>query len=194
MRNVSMLLIECKQELRSKPYGARPFLGVRMATNRDRKTFGGLPPSYNFILNPFPNERFTSCPGCREKTGQRKGPLAIHIDPRIMIGLDYTNRYCTRCDLLIGHKHEIEHLLTERFREIAPEIVGNDYLIFGTIKKKAWQENKLEPKPIHEMAAHMSDFKDYRLLSMTRGGWYPEAQKPPFRIPPESKEWVKHKG
>ncbi len=165
-----------------------------MASNRNRPRFGNLPPSYNFILNPFPDERFTICPGCKEKTGQRKRPLVIHIDPGILIGLNYENRYCKRCDLLIAHKHEVEHLLTGMFRESAPEIVGNDYLIFGTIEKKAWRENMVKPKPVHAMTAHMSDFKDYRQLSMTRAGWYPEAQDPPLAKAPESKEWVKHKG
>jgi len=46
-----------------------------------------------------------------------------------LIALNYTCRYCKSCDLLIAHKHEIEHLLTNLFSQIEPETVGNEYLI-----------------------------------------------------------------
>ena len=162
-----------------------------MARKEKKKGFGDLPPKYNFSLNPYPDMRFTSCPQCRAKTGQRKLPLLIHIDPIILIALNYTNRYCKRCDLLIGHKHEIDHYLTEMFRGIEPEIVGNAYLIFGTVEKKAWRENMRQPKPLPELRAHISDFKSYEELRMTMGGWFLEGQEPPVMEPPESTEWVK---
>ena len=56
--------------------------------------FGELPPKYNFVLNPYPDERLYRCPYCGEKTGQRKHPLLIHIDPSHLIALNYTCRYC----------------------------------------------------------------------------------------------------
>jgi len=43
--------------------------------------FGKLPPQYTFILNPYADARFTRCPGCNQKTKQRKLPLFIHVDP-----------------------------------------------------------------------------------------------------------------
>ena len=163
-----------------------------MARTREQTRFGDLPPRYNFSLNPYPDMRFTTCPQCRSKTGQRKLPLLIHIDPRTLIALNYTNRYCRRCDLLIGHKHEIEHYLTEMFRQMDPDSIGNDYLIFATVAKKAWREGMLEPKQLGEMRAHTSDFKRYEELRMTRGGWYREGQEPPVMEPPPSTEWLKH--
>jgi hypothetical protein len=80
---------------------------------KSRQTpFGELPRKHNFVLNPYPDERVSRCPYCEQKTGQRKVPLFIHIDPHYPIALNYTCRYCKSCDLLIAHKHEIEHLLT----------------------------------------------------------------------------------
>jgi hypothetical protein len=38
--------------------------------------------------------------------------------------------------MLIGHRHEIEHYLTELFLKIDPVVIGNDYLVFGTVEKK----------------------------------------------------------
>ena len=150
-----------------------------------------MPPQYHFALNPYPTMRFTSCPQCQAKTGQRKLPLLIHIDPRVLIALNYTNRYCKRCDFLIAHKVEIEHLLTHMFRGVEPEIVGNEYQVFATVDKKAWRENMQQPKPLPELRAHISDFKSYEELRMTMGGWFREGLEPPVMEPPPSVEWVK---
>ncbi len=78
-----------------------------MDKNATRQQFGYLPPKYNFSLNSYPEIRFSKCPDCQNKTGQRKLPLLIHIDPKNLIALNYTNRYCDHCDMLIGHKDEI---------------------------------------------------------------------------------------
>jgi hypothetical protein len=163
-----------------------------MAKRRRNETrFGDVPPKYNFALNPYPDLRFTSCPRCRAKTGQRKLPLLIHVEPGVPIALNYTNRYCKRCELLIGHKHEIEHHLTELFRDIGPELVGNRYLIFATVEKKAWRENMRQPRPVLELRAHVSDFKRYEELRMTMAGWFPKGQEPPVMKPVASTEWVR---
>ena len=163
-----------------------------MAKQKETTRFGDLPPHYHFSLNPYPDMRFTSCPRCRAKTGQRKLPLLIHIDPRVLIALNYTNRYCPRCDLLIAHKHEIEHLLTRMFRHYDPEVIGNDYLIIGTVEKKAWCEGLKHPKAPAEILPHAHDFKlYYQELRMTQPGWYGPDQEPSIMEPPPSQLWVK---
>ena len=155
--------------------------------------FGGLPPRYNFALNPYPDMRVSSCPLCKHKTGQRKIPLLIHVDPLQLIALNYTCRYCRACDLLIAHKHEIEHLLTSLFSRMAPEAVGNDYLILGMVEKTTWREGLQRPKAVAEMLPHASDFISYSEIRSTQAGWYKDDQEPPVREPPPSQEWVKSK-
>ena len=162
-----------------------------MKENKGREHFGNLPPKYNFSFNPYPEFRFYKCPVCHEKTSQRKLPLLIHIDPKNLIALSYTNRFCQRCDTLIGRKDEIEHHLTELFSKINPEIIGNNYLLIGTVEKKAWLENLSQPKPFTEMCQHVHDFKHYEELRMTMGGWFLEDQIPPTMKPPPSTEWKK---
>ncbi len=162
-----------------------------MEKNDVRKQFGYLPPKYNFSLNPYPELRFSRCPDCHNKTGQRKLPLLIHIEPKSLIALNYTNRYCHRCDMLIGHKHEIEHYLTEMFLKINPEVIGNYYLVFGTVEKIAWRENMNQSKSFNEMLHHINDFKNYQNIRMTMAGWFPEGQETPVMEPPPSTEWVK---
>jgi len=135
--------------------------------------------------------RFTSCPHCGTKTGQRKLPLLIRVDPDTLTLFNYTNRYCKRCDLLIAHKHDIEHHLTRTFRVINPQQIGNFYLIFATVEKKAWQKSKKQHLSTAEIRAASMDFKSYEDLRMTAAGWFPKGQKPPVMTPPASTEWGK---
>lgn len=160
-----------------------------------RSSIDKLPKKYNFVLNPYPDMRVSRCPFCDGKTGQRKLPLFIHIDPDYPIALNYTCRYCRHCDLLIAHKHELEHLLTEMFRRANPAVIGNKYLVMGTVDKKAWREGLTQPKPAAEMLdEHTSVFKTYyQELRSTRPGWYPEGVEPPVMPPPPSTEWLKRK-
>jgi hypothetical protein len=154
-----------------------------------------LPRQYNFVLNPYPDERLSRCPYCRGKTGQRKVPLFIHVDPHYPIALNYTCRYCKKCDLLIAHKHEIERLLTQMFIHSNPAIIGNEYMIMGTVDKKAWREGLKQAKLAADViSSHLSVFKTfYQELRHTQVGWYPEGQEPPIQEPPPSEEWVKAK-
>jgi len=157
-----------------------------------KSRFGGLALKYNFVLNPYPDQRLFRCPYCSRKSGQRKVPLLIHVDPLHLIVLNYTCRFCQHCDLLIAHKHEIEHLLYNLFSQLAPERIGNGYLIIGTAEKNAWREGLKQPKLVEEMLPHVHDFKRYyQELRMTQPGWYRDDQEPPVMEPPELQEWVK---
>ncbi len=158
---------------------------------KQKTRFGELEPKYKFALNPYPDQRFSKCPHCGQKTGQRKRPLLIHIDPMHLVALNYTCRYCSRCDMLIAHQHEIERLLTHLFAERDPAVIGNDYLILGTAERKAWREGLNQPTSVPEMRAHIHDFKSYHTIQMSQGGWFPAGQKPPLRTPPPSEDWVK---
>jgi hypothetical protein len=154
--------------------------------------FGGLPPKYGFMLNPYPGERVYSCPVCEQKIRQRKIPILIHIVPKSLIVLNYTCRYCPNCELLIAHKHEIEHYLTALFSQQAPNVIGNDYLAIGTVEKSVWQEGVKQHKAITELLPHTSDFaRYYDELQVTKGGRYQADQEPPILEPPASQEWIK---
>ena len=108
--------------------------------------------------------------------------------------INYTCWYCKDCDLLIAHKHEIEHILTAMFLEVDPQIIGNDYLIIGTVEKETWREGSKQPLSMNEMLLHASDFATYdNELRLTQPGWYGTNQEPPIMEPPESQEWVKSK-
>ena len=160
-------------------------------TKKRKIQIGYLEAKYHFSLNPYPELKFSKCPVCEKKTGQRKLPLLIHIEPHIMIALNYTNRYCPRCDALIGHKHEIEHYLTELFTQNDLSIIGNKYVLIGTVEKKAWREGLTQQKMVLDMLPHVHDFKSYEELRMTMAGWFHKDQEPPVMPPSPSTEWVK---
>ncbi len=155
-----------------------------------KKKFGSLQPKFNFSLNPYPEMRFSKCPDCESNTGQRKLPLFIHVEPHNPILLNYTHRYCSHCDMLIGHKHEIEHLLKVAFENTAPDIIGNNYLLVGTVENKAWKKNAVQPIPLNELSNYVHDFKGTQTISMTMGGWFLNDKKPPVMEPPASTEWI----
>jgi hypothetical protein len=129
---------------------------------------------------------------CDRKSRQRKLPILIHINPKHLIVLNYTCRYCPDCELLIAHKHEIEHYLTALFSQLAPDAIGNDYLAIGTVEKSAWKEGLKQQQSIDKLLPHASDFATYyEELQLTRAGYYKVDQKPPVAVPPPSQEWVK---
>jgi hypothetical protein len=128
----------------------------------------------------------------QRKTGQRKIPILIHVNPHHLIALNYTCRFCRDCDLLIAHKHEIEHYLTTLFSQYHPDTIGNDYLAIGTVEKSAWKEGLKQNQAIDIFLPHTSDFATYyEELQLTRAGYYKADQKPPVAVPPPSQKWVK---
>ncbi len=156
---------------------------MKRSTRKEKKRFGALPPLYQFVLNPYTDVRFSTCPGCRGRTRQRKLPLLIHVDPMQLIALNKTCRYCPDCDLLIAHQDELEAFLTAFLGERASEVLDNDgYLVLGTMERKAWREGLHQPKYIDDMRANTHDFKEYRTVQVTPGGWFP-ADKPPAPTP-----------
>ena len=148
---------------------------------------------YHFMLNPYPGDRLSGCPACRQKTGQRKLPLVIRVEPGHEILLNYTCRYCTKCDLLMRNKVEIESHLTQIFMANAPQVIGNEYFILGTMERKAWRENMHNQRPLSEMLDQVHPFKEYSEMRRTYGGWFHKDVEPPEEPPPPSEEWVKQK-
>lgn len=134
---------------------------------------GSLPRRYAFILNPYSNERLSKCPQCGRPTHPRKFALLIHIERFGPLAIGKTCRYCTPCELLIAHRHELEAELAHSLTEIAPEVVGNEYLVLGTMDKRAWRQglhgNKSESG---SCLKHVAQFEKVLDLKVD-GGWKP---------------------
>lgn len=128
---------------------------------QNKARLGKQPPRYYFFLNPYQDVRFTSCPKCGGKTKVRKFPLVIHIDGPMLLSLNKTCRFCPYCDLLIAHQNELEGELVAVFQERNPEMIGNDYLVLGTVDRPVWQRGTRGDLTPQEMLDNLHDFKDY---------------------------------
>lgn len=120
---------------------------------------GKQSPRHRFILNPYSEERFAVCPECDRPTEERKFPLVIHVDPRNPVSINKTCCYCPDCDLLIAHRDEVEAQLAALFEGRNPELIGNDYLVIGTLDPEVWARGRQTPLTIPEMMDNLHDFE-----------------------------------
>jgi hypothetical protein len=133
------------------------------AQKKERPTLprlGKLPPRHRFVLNPYRDARFTTCPTCGGPTRLRKLPLAVHVDPTQLLVLNKSCRLCDGCDLLIVHRDELEAQLAAAFAQLAPEVVGNDYLVLGTVDRADWRRGTKGELTVGDLVDHLHDFAD----------------------------------
>ena len=135
---------------------------------------GKLPRRYSLLLNSHAEVRLSKCPKCQKVTHLRKFALFVHIDQWGPMVLGKTCRYCSRCEMVMVHRAELEEELARGFSQRAPQVIGNDYLVLGTMEKKIWREGlEGEARPLAGMLEHVADFKHQYELDYTPGGWYP---------------------
>lgn len=140
---------------------------------------GQLPERYSFLLNPYTDTRLSKCPRCEKPTHPRKFALFIHIEQWGPLTLGKTCRYCSTCELIIVHQDELEAQLAQTFSQLAPEMIGNEYLVLGTIEKKVWQQGLGgQGQPMEEILKHAARFKHYYGLEYKPAGWYPADHGP----------------
>ena len=141
-----------------------------------KKRFGQLPPRYTFALNPYQDARFSKCPKCNRATYPRKFPLLIHVDKSGPLILGKTCRYCSKCEFIIAHQDELESALAGIFAEREPTAIGNDYLVLGTVEKKAWRQNLDKAGSIDEILPHTADIKEYVTVEYEPARWVFESE------------------
>ena len=88
---------------------------------------------HRLVLNPYDDVAFTRCPQCSQPTKVRKVYLVVHVEPKQLLVLNKSCRLCEGCDLLFVKKSELESLMAYAVEQFAPEVVGNDYLVLGTL-------------------------------------------------------------
>jgi hypothetical protein len=149
---------------------------------------GKLPPRHEFFLNPYRDERFTRCPACAEATKARKKPFLVHIDPHVLLVLNMTGRYCPACDLIILHQDRLEDLLIRTCERNDPSLIGNDYLVLGTVERRAWRQVQKHPADYETLFANLHDFAKHVFFEPLRG-WVPSGTaEPDIQPPPVEKE------
>jgi hypothetical protein len=126
---------------------------------------GKLEPRFSFVLNPFVDSRFNQCPRCQGTTARRKFPLFIHVENWRPFVLGKTCRFCSRCELIITHKDEIDAQLAHALKNAAPDAVGSKYLVVGTMQGKAWRQGLTGgERGVTASLEHVADFKEVLTL------------------------------
>lgn len=139
---------------------------------RSRERLGKLPPRHKLIRNPYEDLRLSKCPRCNRRTHKRKFALFVAVEGFGPIVLGKTCRFCTPCDLVMVHQDELEHELAVAFEARAPDVVGNEYAVLGTVDKKIWRKNlEGEAGGAVDPLAHVADFKKELTLGYDPGGW-----------------------
>ncbi|MBW4642077.1 MAG: hypothetical protein KME23_03520 [Goleter apudmare HA4340-LM2] len=132
---------------------------------------------HNFFLNPYEDCAFTKCPKCEAKTKIRKFPLVIHIEPQQLFFLNKQCKYCPTCDLIIAKKQEIESLMAFGLSQSHPKIIGNKYVVIGTVDKKDWKEGSQESLSPAEIIERTYIFQDIWNFEVIPAGWYPKGEQ-----------------
>jgi thiol-disulfide isomerase/thioredoxin len=133
--------------------------------------FGSSAPRYTFILNPHTGYRASKCPLCKKATYERKFPLLILVAETHPLVLGFTCKYCSRCELILAHKDRLEDELAIAYGSLDPDVVGNDYLVVGTVDRKAWKSRLGKESEIGAVLEHASDFEKRLDLGYNPGGW-----------------------
>ena len=145
--------------------------------NDSRKYLGKLAPRHTFFLNPYRDARFTRCPLCDRPMKARKKPFFVHVDPAHPVLLNMTGRFCPPCDLFILHQDNVEELLVQAMSGAAPEAIGNDYLVVGTIERSYWRQQPHRPGTIPELLDNLHDFAEVVEIEPAHYGWYPAEEE-----------------
>ncbi|NJM72299.1 MAG: hypothetical protein HC862_20180 [Scytonema sp. RU_4_4] len=149
-----------------------------MSKNNSKKLKGeNLKKRHKFFLNPYSDCAFTKCPKCETKTKIRKFPLVIHIEPKQLFLLNKQCKYCPSCDLIIVKKQEIESFMAFGMSQSNPEIIGNNYLVMGTVDRKDWKEGSQDSLSPSEIIERMYVFKDVWNFEVIPAGWYPAQEE-----------------
>src|SRR6266487_1892497 len=120
------------------------------ATTRQAASSIPLPPE------PIHGSSIHEVSSVGQKTRPRKLPLVIHIDPRQLIALNKTCRYCAHCDLLIAHRDQLESTLAASLSRVA--VGSQEYLVLGTMDRAAWRRGTRTPPAVADALEHVHDF------------------------------------
>lgn len=122
-------------------------------------------------------QAFTKCPVCEKATKARKFALVIRIDPKQLFILNMQCKFCQDCDLIIAKKDKVESMMAAHFRRLRPEIIGNKYLIMGTLDRQDWRQKNQEELSPSEIMERMFVFKDVWHFDVIPAGWYSADEK-----------------
>ena len=141
--------------------------------SKKSKRLGKLDPKYRFFLNHYQEYRFTTCPQCERLMKVRKHPFLVHVDPKQLVLLNMSGRFCPHCDLLILHQDKLEEMLAAALLPHNLDVIGNEYLVLGTVERKAWRKVRKREDGWQTSLDNLHDFKEVVLIEVEGPRWFP---------------------
>ncbi len=90
-----------------------------------------------------------------------------------MMVLGKTCSYCARCEFIICHQEDLEDQLVQAFERLSPDVIGNEYVVVGTVERASWKKGMAETVLLEETLKHTADIKEYLVLQDPRMRWGP---------------------
>ena len=88
--------------------------------------------------------------------------------------LGKTSKYCSACELIVVHQDELEAELVHSFEQRNPDLIGNPYLVVGTVETKTWKQGLTgRPGMLDQFLEQTADFARVLTLQVDPGGWRP---------------------
>ena len=81
---------------------------------------------------------------------------------------------------MILHQDLLEGLLAYTFHEVRPGIIGNEYLVVGTVERSYWRHRETEGT-LGNVLDSLHDFRDVVIFRPAHYGWVPA--EPRRKIP-----------
>jgi hypothetical protein len=111
------------------------------------------PARYRFCLHPGMREWQGACPICSGPLIDLIAALVVVIEPGLPLALRFACLHCASCDLLIAHQDELEMGMEQAIAPVAPEAIGNEYQVIGTMDLADWERSRAAPLTTAELAA-----------------------------------------
>jgi hypothetical protein len=74
---------------------------------------------------------------------------------------------------MILHKDKLENLLVIAFEQRRPDMIGNEYLVIGTVERSFWLRTLKEPVEPKTTLANLHVFKKVVTFERPRWEWVP---------------------
>jgi hypothetical protein len=150
--------------------GARPLASAPQQGRRERPVETGEE-RHQFLLNPYRDERLTSCPLCKAPTKVRKFALAVHVEPGALVAQGLPCRYCPDDDLLIVHQDVLEAEMGAALTERLPDFAGKPYVVLGTFDRDQWRKGLRTGTPLQDPLGALHPFRKQLTLQVEPARW-----------------------
>ena len=78
--------------------------------------------------------------------------------------------------MIIAKKSHIEDMMVQSFEERDPSIIGNDYIVVGTLDRSVWRKHRNTSTEAGKVVDDIYVFKDIKNFEIMPG-WYYDPKK-----------------